>query len=97
MAAVLPPTGEQGVLSSETRSATVAAHTRGTATRIPGRLFRAYLDRNPAVLGVLWWTAALVYATEYGQRRPEVALQELAKIARTNAKLDRAVSAGSTD
>ncbi|MFI0469722.1 Crp/Fnr family transcriptional regulator [Saccharopolyspora sp. 5N102] len=46
--------GEQGVLFSETRSATVVAHTRGTATRIPGRLFRHYLDRNPAILGSLY-------------------------------------------
>jgi CRP/FNR family transcriptional regulator, cyclic AMP receptor protein len=46
--------GEQGVLFSETRSATVLAHTRGAATRISGRLFRHYLDRNPAVLGALY-------------------------------------------
>lgn len=46
--------GEQGVLFSEVRSTTVVAHTRGAATRIPGRLFRRYLDRNPAVLSALY-------------------------------------------
>lgn len=46
--------GEQGVLFSEARSTTVVAHTRGAATRIPGYLFRRYLDRNPAVLGALY-------------------------------------------
>jgi hypothetical protein len=40
------------------------------------------------------WTAALVYATEYGLREPKVALQELEKIARTSANLNSAVSAG---
>ncbi|RKT88397.1 cAMP-binding domain of CRP or a regulatory subunit of cAMP-dependent protein kinases [Saccharopolyspora antimicrobica] len=46
--------GEQGVLFSEARSATVVAHTPGTATRVPGRLFRRYVERNPAVLGALY-------------------------------------------
>lgn len=46
--------GEQGVLFSEARSATVVAHTRGAATRISGRLFRRYLDRNSAVLDSLY-------------------------------------------
>ncbi|MBB5157098.1 Crp/Fnr family transcriptional regulator [Saccharopolyspora phatthalungensis] len=46
--------GEEGVLFSEPRSATLVAHTRGAATRVPGRLFRHYLDRNPAVLGALY-------------------------------------------
>lgn len=41
--------GEQGVLFSEVRSATVVAHTRGSATRIPGSLFLSYVERNPAV------------------------------------------------
>ncbi|MBB5157096.1 hypothetical protein [Saccharopolyspora phatthalungensis] len=40
------------------------------------------------------WTAALVYATDYGLRQPEVALQELEKIARTNANLNSAVGKG---
>lgn len=46
--------GEQGVVFSETRSATVVAHTRVAATRVPGRLFRHYVERNPAVLGALY-------------------------------------------
>lgn len=40
------------------------------------------------------WTAALVYATDYGRRDPETALQELEKIARTSTNLNSAVSAG---
>jgi CRP/FNR family transcriptional regulator, cyclic AMP receptor protein len=46
--------GEQGVLFSEPRSATVVAHTRGKATRVRGRLFQSYVDRNPVVLGALY-------------------------------------------
>lgn len=45
--------GDQGVLDGARRSATVVAHTRGAATRIPGSLFLDYLDRNPPVLGAL--------------------------------------------
>ena len=45
--------GEQGVLDGARRSATVVAHTRVAATRIPGSLFLSYLDRNPGVLGAL--------------------------------------------
>ncbi|GAB2679459.1 hypothetical protein GCM10027271_45840 [Saccharopolyspora gloriosae] len=39
------------------------------------------------------WTAASVYATEYGRRQPDTALRELEKIARTNANLNSAVNA----
>lgn len=39
-------------------------------------------------------TAALVYATDYGMSKPDVALQELGKIAQTSANLKPAVSAG---
>lgn len=45
--------GDQGVLDGARRSATVVAHTRGAATRIPGSLFLDYLDRNPAVFVAL--------------------------------------------
>lgn len=45
--------GDQGVLDGARRSATVVAHTRGAATRISGRLFLNYLDRNPAVFVAL--------------------------------------------
>ena len=38
------------------------------------------------------WTAASVYATEYGRRQPDTALGELEKIARTNANLNSAVN-----
>ncbi|RKT82637.1 hypothetical protein SAMN05421805_104105 [Saccharopolyspora antimicrobica] len=40
------------------------------------------------------WTAALVYATDYGVHRPDFALEQLEKIGKSNARLHNAVKTG---
>ncbi|MFI0469720.1 hypothetical protein ACH347_37120 [Saccharopolyspora sp. 5N102] len=80
-------------------------HANELAAELLGRLARDPKTRHVVEPTLQEWcsgsrdfhrksTAAMIYATDYGLHRPEVALRELEKVARTSANLNFAVSKG---